>query len=318
MGITEVLGRLPRIFSLLRGIKAELKARRPAALIVIDAPDFHFQVIKTAWSLGIPVYYYISPKIWAWRSGRAFFIKKHVRRLLSILPFEAAFYQRYGMNVDYVGNPLVDAVNYPALQDIVPEHGKIGLLPGSRDKEICALLPEFGKAASHILNTKPAVRFYLVRAPGIEENRLLSFWPHTIPVEMIAPEGRYAFMRSCELLLAASGTAVLEAALTGTPTLVAYKVSPLSFAVGKMLIDIPYISLPNLILGRAIFPELLQNACTGHSLAEAVLFWLDSPDVPAGIRKELEELRRIMGEPGATRRAASIILQDMIQEDTSR
>jgi lipid-A-disaccharide synthase len=316
MGITEVLGHLPRIFRLLRNIRAELAGRRPRAVIVIDAPDFHFRVIKAASSLGIPVYYYISPKVWAWRRNRVLFIKKNVQRLLSILPFEVPFYKRYGMDVDYVGNPLVDAVDYPSLEHIAPEPGKIGLLPGSRAREISGLVPEFGKAAALMLREKPSCRFQMVRAPGVEEGFLRSFWPAGVPLDLLPPENRYAFMRSCEMLIAASGTVTLEAALAGTPTLVTYKVSPLSFALGKRLVKVPFISLPNLILEREVFPELLQEACDAENLAGAALRWLEpapceQPSPLVRIRRELEELRRIMGGPGAPARAAEIILHDL-------
>ena len=316
MGLTEVLGHLPRVLRLLRTIKAELQAQKPKAIVVIDAPDFHFRVIKSARELGIPVYYYISPKIWAWRQGRARFIQKHVRRMFSILPFEVDFYRRFGMDVDYVGNPLVDMVQYPRLEHIQPTPGKIGLLPGSRRREISSLLPEFGKAAAILLRQQPHCSFHLVRAPGLEESYLRSFWPQGVPVTITPPEDRYAFMRSCQMLIAASGTVTLEAALTGTPTLVTYKVSPVSFAIGKMVAQVPYVSLSNLILGKELFPELLQKACDGENLAAQALRWLmPDPALPVApldqVREELAQLRTMMGEPGAAQRAAELILNDL-------
>ncbi len=317
MGLTEVLGHLPRVLRLLGSIKRELQMRKPKALVVIDAPDFHFRVIKAARALGIPVYYYISPKVWAWRQGRARFIQRHVRRLFSILPFETAFYQRYGMAVDYVGNPLVDLVDYPSLASIEPVPGKIGLLPGSRKKEISALLPEFGKAAALIQAQVPQTAFHIVRAPGFSEDYLRSHWPAQVPVVIEPPEKRYAFMRSCQMLIAASGTAILEAALTRTPTIVTYKVSPLSFAIGKLVVKIPYVSLPNLIMNRQLFPELLQEACDAPNLAAHALIWLQPgsghPAPLERIRQELEELCRVMGGPGAADRAAELILKDLAE-----
>lgn len=316
MGLTEVLAHLPRVFRLLQNIKTQLRMRRPKAVVVVDAPDFHFRVIKAARALGIPVYYYISPKAWAWRQGRARFIQKHVRRLFSILPFEVDFYRRFGMEVDYVGNPLVDMINYPALVNTQPIPGKIGLLPGSRKREISSLLPEFGKAAALILRQQPNCKFYLVRAPGLDEAYLRSFWPEAVPVAITPPEDRYAFMRSCQMLIAASGTVTLEAALTGTPTLVTYKVSPLSFSIGKMVAKVPYVSLSNLILGKELFPELLQEACDGENLSARALQWLvPDPAEPVApldrIRKELLRLREIVGGPGAARRAADLICEDL-------
>ena len=321
MGATEVLRHLPRILGLLGRIKQTLAERRPVALIVVDAPSFHFRVIKAARQLGIPVYYYISPKVWAWNESRAFFIKKNVRRLISILPFEVAFYKRFGVDIDYVGNPLVDMIDWPRIKDIAPLQGKIGLLPGSRMKEITSLVPEFGKAARILLQRLPHLSFHMVRAPNLALDDLQRVWPKDVPITFEPPDDRYAFMRSCQMLIAASGTVTFEAALTRTPALVTYKVSPLTFFLGKMLVKIPYASLSNIILGKALFPELLQHDCDGPKLAAKALEWL----APKGgvhplesIREELADLAKLVGNPGATKRAATVILNDFdaLQRET--
>ena len=314
MGITEVIGQLPRIFRMLSGIKKALARIRPAAVVVIDAPDFNFRVAKAAKQLGIPVYYYISPKLWAWRPGRAGFIRDNVRRLVSILPFEPEFYRGFGMEIDYVGNPLVDIVNYAALKDIPAQPNLVGFLPGSRKKEIRSLLPAFGGAARILRQRLPELAFACVRAPGLDENLVKSLWPEDVPVDFVEPDKRWAFMRRCRMLVAASGTVTLESAIAGTPTLVAYKVSRLSFAVGKALVKVPFISLPNLILGREVFPELLQERCDAVPLADMALSWLlpqPDRDPLARIGKDLEEVRERLGPPGAAGRAADVILNDM-------
>ena len=314
MGITEVLGHLPKIFTLLSDIKRELAARRPRAVIVIDAPDFHFRVIAAARALNIPVYYHISPKVWAWRQGRAEFIRQHVRRLISILPFEVEFYRRFGMEIDYVGNPLVDLVDYPSLSRIKPVPGRIGLLPGSRTREITSLMPEFGAAARIVRQRLPQVTFVCPRAPNIAEERLRALWPDDVPIEFLPPDNRWAAMRACDMLVAASGTVTLEAAVAGTPTIICYKVSPVSYMVGKALIKVPFAGLPNLIAGREIFPELLQGACDAAPLAAKILSWL-APEsggaVLPRIRAELDEVRAALGPPGAVDRAADAILGDL-------
>jgi lipid-A-disaccharide synthase len=314
MGVTEVVSHLPRILRLLGRIKKSLAEHNPRAVIVIDAPSFHFRVIKAARALGIPVYYYISPKAWAWNEKRALFIKKNVRRLISILPFEVDFYKRFGMNIDYVGNPLVDMVDFDSIKDITPVPGKIGLLPGSRGKEISSLVPEFGKAARILLQKLPRLRFHMVRAPGVKEKTLRALWPADVPVAMAPPADRYAFMHSAEMLIAASGTVTLEAALTGTPTIVTYKVSPITFILARSVIKIPYISLSNLILGRDVFPELLQQESDGENIAKQALEWL-APENDANpletIRHDLAALQNAMGEKGAVTRAAKIILDDL-------
>ncbi|MDR2892254.1 MAG: lipid-A-disaccharide synthase [Deltaproteobacteria bacterium] len=314
MGFTEVIGQLPKILRLLGDIEKKMKQERPQAVVVIDAPDFHFRLIKAARRLNIPVYYYISPKIWAWRQGRAEFIRKHVRRLISILPFEVDFYRRFGMEVDYVGNPLLDALDLPALDQIAPQPGRIGFLPGSRRREVSALMPEFGLAAQALLAARPDLKFCCARAPGLGEDFLRSFWPQNLPLELFEPEERYPAMRACEMLIAASGTVTLETALMGIPTLIAYKMSSLSFGLAKRIIKVPFVGLPNLIAGREIFPELLQGEADGAKLARKALEWLSPRPGGRGlpeVRADLAELRKQVGTAGATDRAAALILADL-------
>lgn len=314
MGITEVAGHLPKIFRMLGQIKATLAKIRPEAVIVIDAPDFHFRVIKAARELDIPVYYYISPKLWAWREGRAEFIKRNVRRLISILPFEVEFYRGFGMDVDYVGNPLIDVVDYPSLRHIEADPFLVGFLPGSRKKEILSLLPAFGGAARILRQRLPHITLACLRAPGLDEALLRERWPSDVPVDFVSPENRFAFMRRCRLLIAASGTATLESAIVGTPTIISYKVSPLSYAVGKLMIKVPYIGLPNLILNREVFPELLQKQCAPVPLADAALRWLlpvPGKDPLDDVKEDMRQIREMLGKPGAAARAADIILNDL-------
>jgi lipid-A-disaccharide synthase len=314
MGITEVIRSLPRIVRLLGAIRRDLGQILPDALVAIDAPDFNFRVIRAARALGIPCYYHISPKLWAWRSGRAAFIKKNVRRLTCILPFEVEFYRRFGMDADYVGNPLVDMVDYPALAHIATQPGLIVFMPGSRPKETSALMPEFGKAARILQSRVCGLSFACIRAPGIGQDALQGLWPPEVPLEFIGPERRFAFMRKAELLIAASGTATLESALLDVPAVICYKVSPISFAIGRMLVKTRFAGLPNLILQRGIFPELLQKDCDAGPLAETVLSLLRPQDGTSPLeemRAGLPELRRLMGGPGAADRAAAVILEDL-------
>ncbi len=317
MGITEVLGHLPRIYGMLKKIKKQMALSKPLAVIVIDAPDFHFKVIEAAVSLGIPVYYYISPKIWAWRQGRANFIKKNVRKVISILPFEVDFYKKFGMNIDYVGNPLVDIVDYPSLEHIAFEKNVIGFLPGSRKSEVSSLLPEFSKAASILHKRLPQLEFSVVQAPNLSAEYVKSFWQADVPVSFVSPDNRWQFMRKCEMLIAASGTVTLESAIVGTPTIATYKVSAVSYAVGKALIKVPFMSLANLILQREVFPELLQNNCDAEPLAQKALEWLlpqatSSEGAPLdAVRRELEEVRSLLGKKGAPARAAQVVLSDL-------
>ena len=312
MGVTEVFGHLPRIFKMLREIKESMRQQKPDAVVVIDAPDFHFQVIKAARSLGIPVYYYISPKVWAWRSGRANFIRANVQKLISILPFEKDFYKNFGMEIDYIGNPLVDVVDYPSIEHIQPRLLHIGILPGSRKGEIKMLLPEFAKAARGILKDFPEAHFSLVRAPNIPEKMIYKYWDNELSLDIVVPENRWAFMRSCELLIAASGTVTLESALAGVPTIVSYKVSLPSYVIGKMLVNVPFMSLPNLILGKAVFPEFLQYEVTGENIAKCAReYLLANSTIKSDTLKNLDVVRQMLGQKDAPSRGAGVILDDL-------
>ena len=310
MGFTEVFRYLPTVFSMLDGIRKDLRQNRPDAVVLVDAPSFNFRVAKIASEAGIPVYYYISPKVWASRPGRVRFMKRHIKRIISIFPFEEEFFKKYGMRADYVGNPTVDMLNPPALERVRTEPGRIGLMPGSRNKEISALLPIFADAARRILERVPDASFHCVKAPNIPESAITERWPEDIPLNIVDSGNRYEFMKSCETLLAASGTATLESALIGTPTVVAYKLSPFTGFIAKRFITVRYVSLPNLIMDRPVFPELLQENATGEKIADAALNWLRNPEAAARVRSDLAELRRILGEPGAAGRAARLILAD--------
>jgi lipid-A-disaccharide synthase len=308
VGLTEVVAHLPRIAGLLRRMRRRMAEVRPAAVVCIDAPDFNFFVVRMARRLGIPVFYYICPQVWAWRAGRVAFLKKHVRRVLCILPFEKAFLAARGLDADYVGHPLTDQIPLAELRAQEPEPGLVGILPGSRRREIETLLPEFAAAARTIAVRIPAARFAVLRAPGVDEARLRALWPADLPVEIVPPEGRYRAMRRAQALLAASGTATLEAALVGTPAVVAYRVSALSYALGRLVVGVRNISLPNLILGERALPELLQGEANGPAIAVEALRWLTDPAAMAEIRARLARLAGLVGEPGAPDRAERIIL----------
>lgn len=310
MGFTEVLSLIPRALRILRRTYTILAKLRPRAVVVIDCPEFNFRLAKVAHSLGIPVYYYVCPQIWAWRRGRARLLERWFREALCIFPFEQAFYAARGITARYVGNPLLDEMPLAELDRLAPEPGHVGLLPGSRRKEIDKLMPEFAEAARYVAKARPGVRFTLFPAPNVDPARLLAFWPKGFNVTLSDPAGRYQTMRSCELLLLASGTVALEAALAGTPALVTYRLSALTYRLTRMVVRVPYASLPNLILNREVFPERFQADATAKPLAAAMLDWLEHPEKTNAVRAQLRELRKRMGPPGAAGRAADLILTD--------
>lgn len=312
MGIAEVLSALPRALRILHGIGKALDRLRPDAVLLVDAPEFNFRVAKMACERGIPVFYFIPPKVWAWRTGRVEFLRRYVRELLCILPFEEDFYRRHGLAVHYVGNPLVDMVNWPGLKDLPLHPERVGLMPGSRRKEVRELMPLFGETARLLLAENPGLEFHCLRAPNMREDDLRALWPVPhIPLIMDEPETRYSAMRGCACILAASGTATLETALAGVPTVVAYKVSPLSAFVGRRLVRVPFISLPNLILNRELFPEFLQEAATPASLAKAALPLLQDGPTLTAVHTGLDELRSLCGDVGSASRAAAILLNSL-------
>jgi lipid-A-disaccharide synthase len=311
MGFTEVLGQLPRILGLLSRIKKTLRERRPDAVILVDAPDFNFRVAKMAHALGIPVFYYISPKLWAWRSGRVEFIRRYVRRMICIFPFEVEFYKKRGLDVEYVGNPILDCIDWARIGAIEPDPLRIGFMPGSRRKEIRSLTPQFGIAARLLRERFPKLGFTLLRAPSVSEEDIRALWPADAPVTILPPEGRYEQMRACALLIAASGTATFEAALLGTPTVVAYKLSALTFALARRFVRVNYISLSNIILNAPIFPELLQHDADGPSLARQAGAWIEDPQALATVRERLAPLHALLGRRGAPLRAAQAIAREM-------
>lgn len=311
MGIAEVFSALPRILGMLRRIRREMERIRPDAVLLIDAPDFNFRVAKIARRLGIPVYYFIPPKVWAWRTGRVKFLREHVQRIFSILPFEVPFYRSHGMDVTYVGNPLVDIVDYDSLSSIEPEHHRIGLMPGSRRKEVESLLPAFAGAARRLLRKYPDLKFHCIRSSNFTEEYLRGLWNCEVPLIMEDGSDRYRFMRSCQCIMAASGTATLETGLAGVPTLVAYKVSPLSYWVATHFLKVKWISLTNLILNRTCFPEHIQHEADAEALYIRMDEWLASSDAFVRIRQELDELRELCGRPGSAKRTAEALWAEL-------
>lgn len=290
MGVSEVVAYLPRVFGMWRTIRRELQHRRPDAVVLVDSPDFHFRVARMASAMGIPVFYYISPQVWAWRQGRVAFLKRHVRRMFCILPFEPAFYHARGMAADFVGHPLVAELTRPDILGIAPHPNRIGILPGSRRSEIQRMMPVFAKAAQILLLENPSIELCVVKAPSVDEQLIRDHCPAHLPLRFIASYERYAAMRSCTFIMAASGTATLECALLQVPTIVAYRFSRLTFLVGVRLVRVPAISLANLILRKAVFPEFVQHLARPETIAAQAREWLDHPERMDHIRQELARL----------------------------
>lgn len=316
MGLTEVLASLPRILRIFKSIKYQLRTIRPDCLILLDAPDFHFRVAKMASRMGIPVYYYISPQIWAWRKGRIRFIQKYVHKMLCIFPFEKQFFAEHGVDVEFVGHPLMEELEWDTLDQIRPDPKKIGILPGSRSKEISALLPAFASAARGIAQQAPGIRFQLFLSSEAHRPLVESLWPRNVALDIIPFSERYAAIKGCGFVLTASGTATLECALLGVPAIVAYRVSRLSYLIARMVVDVPYISMTNIILQREVFPEFIQARASGNRLTRQALVWMQHPDALRTIRERLRSVQTRLGQKKASTTCAQIILQALHKECT--
>ena len=316
VGAGEALSRLPRLLCAFGRLSKELRASRPRALILIDFPEFNLMLARVARRLRIPVVYFIPPQLWAWRPGRARLLARLTAEILAVFPFEPPIYEAVGARVRFVGHPLVDAIpddlsRAGARKDLgIPEGAHvIGLLPGSRREEVERLLPAMVEAARLIRAQVAEASFLLSPALAVDP-QLVRDLTKAASVDLTALPGRtYEVMAAADLLLVASGTATLEAALIGTPIVVCYKVSRLTELIGRLLIRIPWVSLANIVLGRAVVPELLQAQATGPRLAEEALRLLKSPDRLNAQRRAFLELKGILGTPGVGERAARRILE---------
>lgn len=315
MGFWEVLLNLRRMFRLRDQLTAFMAAERPALLVLIDYPDFNWRLAAEAKKLGIPVFSYIPPSAWAWRKGRAKKCAALADELVAIFPFELPVYEAAGAKISFQGNPLVDTVKssmdpaaarqYFGLQD--GERAML-LLPGSRRQEIQLLLPVMLAAARRMQAEVPQLRFYLPVAPGIERAGLEKMAADAGVTVRFTTAHTYDLMRLAELALATSGTVVLEAAMLGLPCVVLYRMSPVSYAVGKLLVHVENFSLPNILAGRRIEPELLQAEVNPERIqAEARRFYAD-PAHAAEVRAALAAAVASLGEPGAAERVARRIL----------
>lgn len=319
MGLVEIVSRLREIRFAMRTIEKSLQSAPPDLLVLIDYPGFNLMLAEKARRLNIPILYYISPKVWAWRSGRVRKIKRLVDRLAVILPFEKEFYRGFGMEVDFVGNPLLDSVQ-PRLSKaefrkqhrIAPDSTVIGILPGSRRQEVKTLLPDFLMTASRLAADLPNTVFLLPLASTLSVGDLRKYGLEKYDLDIrVIQDDRYDLMAACDAVLAASGTVTLELAILGVPMVVAYRVAPLTWFMARLLVKLKYASLVNLVAGREVVPELLQDDAVPDKLYGAVRRLLTGPAGQA-MRAELAAVRELLGEPGAAGRTADIALE-MIQ-----
>lgn len=313
VGLTEVVGKLGMILGVMRRMKLALKKLKPALLILIDYPDFNLRLGKAAKKNGVRVFYYISPQIWAWRKGRIHKIREVVDKMVVILPFEEQVYRQVSMDVSFVGHPLLDVVKtkyarQEALSKFDLQDGitTVGLLPGSRKGEVSKLLPVMLKAARILMQSRPPVQFVLPLADALDRDFVEEMIrQESVPVRVV-PNEIYDVIGVSDIVVVASGTATLETALLGTPMVIIYKVSPLSYYVGTKVINVTHIGLANLIAGKTIVPELIQNDANPERIAAEVIGILADESRMQRIKEELNQIREKLGNPGASEKAARL------------
>ncbi|MES1254531.1 MAG: lipid-A-disaccharide synthase [Acidobacteriota bacterium] len=316
-GLTEVVRKLPRAFATLWRLVRAARRERPDALVVIDFPDFNFVLARRLHALGIPVVYYISPQIWAWRPTRLHTIRAFADLVLVIFPFEAEIYRAGGVPVEFVGHPLLDLL--PAVPSRAAFLGGLGfstsaptiaLLPGSRPNEVAHILPDLVAAARHIAAVLPTAQFIVARAPNLDDRHFAALSAGAPTPRMAVVVGQTdAVLASSDVVLTASGTATVQTALWGTPMVVVYRVSPVTYRLVRRRVTVSMVAMVNLIAGRVVVPELIQDAFTPEAVAREALDILTNTDRAAVMRADLAEVRTKLGGPGASRRAAEAILR---------
>jgi lipid-A-disaccharide synthase len=313
VGITEVISKLPVVFRSMAIAKKLLQSLKPDLLILIDFPDFNLRLAAVAKKLGIRVLYYISPQIWAWRPGRVKKIGRLIDHMAVILPFEADFYSAHNIPVTFVGHPLLDdqshstekgGSNHPA------ENNTIGLLPGSREVEIRRLLPVMLDAAENIHKFDPHLKFVVSVAPTVDSRlvKTIAAERKIDPAITFCSEPVSQIFSRCRLVVAASGTVTLQAAITGTPMVIIYKVSPISYWLGRALIRVNHIGLINLIAEKRLVPELVQDQASVDGITEQVFKLLEDEAKLFQLKKELLTAKEKLGSSGASKRVADIAL----------
>lgn len=315
MGISAVLLNLRRIFALLDDLTRLMEEERPDVLVIIDYPDFNWRLAARAKERGIPVFSYIPPSAWAWRKGRAKSCAALADEIVAIFPHELPPYEAAGANISFVGNPLIDTVRAEMEPEEACRHFGIEendvpilLMPGSRREEIERLLPPMLGAAEILQTRDPARRFFLPVAGGVDEQRIEEHLAAS-PVEVtLTHDARYALMKAARAAIAASGTVVMEAAVMGLPAVVLYRMSALSYFVGRLLVDVPRFSLPNILLGETFETELLQGAVQPERIAAAMEPIIADGEARSYVTERLACAVEMLGEPHAARRVAEKII----------
>ena len=317
VGLVEVLSHLRRIKRLFDSVVAEAERLRPDVAVLIDYPDFNLRLARELKKRGIPVVYYVSPQLWAWRRGRIKDVKRDVAKMLVIFPFEEGIYRDAGVPVAFVGHPLVDHVTPPSDRAVVaqrlgldPGRRVVAVLPGSRHKEVAFNLPPMLGAVKLLRKQRPELQFVLAAAPHL---RAASFQEAAASGVTILEGMTRDILAAATVAMVASGTATVETALTMTPMVVVYRLSGLTYALGKPLVSVSNYAMVNLIAGRVVVPELIQSDFTPTRVVEETLRILDDGAARSSMLRDLEDVRTRLGKGGATARAADQVMEFLPQ-----
>jgi lipid-A-disaccharide synthase len=318
MGLTEVLPRIPRILGILKALRVAAAERRPKAALLVDLPDFNIRLAAKLKALGIPVVYYVSPTIWAWRPKRAKKIAKVVDRMLCILPFEERFYEGTGVSARFVGHPLAERPppqapeRYRADLGLPAARTTIALVPGSRPSELKRLFPAMLDAAERIRAARPDAQFVVPVAPTLAKEQLEPYLASHSTIEVKLVDGHTEeVVGASDAALVKSGTSTLETALMLRPMVVVYRLSWLSYLVGRLLVRIAHFALVNILAGRGLVPELLQREASPERMAAEIERLLGDRAAREEQLRGLREVRDSLGEPGAARRVAEEVARAM-------
>ena len=313
-GLAEALKVLPRSYAIYRRMVASARSDRPDVLVAIDFPDFNFRLAAAMRRLGVPVVYYISPQLWAWRAGRMKTMRRIASHVLVIFPFEEALYRDAGVPATFVGHPLVelsapsaDRPAFLASLGLRADWQTVALLPGSRPNEVRGILPTLVAAAARIARARPQTQFVLARAPHLDDALFTAAAQAPVPIAMVE-ERSNDVLASADLTITASGTATVQAAIHECPMVIVYRLSGLTYRIGKPFVRVDTYGMVNLIAGRRVAPELIQEAFTAPAVAAHALELLEDPEAAARARCDLREVRNKLGAPGASRRAAEAVL----------
>ena len=315
LGPLEVVSQLWHLHAALETLTIEARRRQPHMAILVDFPDFNLRLARRLRALGISIIYFISPQLWAWRSGRISQIKALIDQMIVILPFEKGFYSKFNMDVDYVGHPLVDTVFPTRSRDdfrreykLKTDHPVVSLLPGSRTKEVKFHLPILLETARQ-LTAEGSIQFLVPVASTIDRHLVEQIWHEEAPLLdlRIIERETYNAIASSDLAVVASGTATLETALLGTPLIAVFRISTLTWIIGQYLVDVPHYCLVNLIAGRRIVPELYQNEFNPLRLRQEMKQLLEDSSLRNSVKIELAKLRCRLGGGGAIEKAADKI-----------